>query len=157
MESSVEETNDQLVLEMQLPHPCPEPLSQAPTQMFFQTARGRWQDGYGAADRALCPSAITPVTFKAVAVATCTSARLVSQLKHHGWLWRWIRTSSFSRAVGLMFWFSRTCSELARDALAGSGLPASPRPVTANLSNNLTSHRENQRDESRGSWNSLCG
>lgn len=41
-----------------------------------------------------------------------------------------------------MFWFSRTRSELARDALAGSGLPESPRPVTANMLNNLTSHRE---------------
>ena len=59
-------------------------------------------------------------------------------------------------AVG-MFWFSRTCSELATEALAVSGLPGSPCPVPASTSNNLISPRENQSDQSRGSRNSLSG
>lgn len=49
--------------------------------MIFQTVTGRRQDGHGAGDQAICPNASRPVTFEAVAVATFTSARLVSQLK----------------------------------------------------------------------------
>jgi len=49
-EHSVKEANGWLVLEMQLPNPCPEPLSQAPAEIFLQTVTGRWQDGHRAGD-----------------------------------------------------------------------------------------------------------